>query len=50
MGKARSERKRRLMKTLVEWFGAAAKKEVSVGTERPDLPLLPWRMNPYDDS
>ena len=50
MGKKRSERKRRLMKTLVEWFGAAVTKKVSVGRERPDLPLPPWRMNPYDDS
>ena len=50
MGKARSERKRRLMKALVEWFGAAVTKKVSVGRERPDLPLPPWRMNPYSDS
>ena len=50
MGKARDDRKRRLMKALVEWFGAAALKKVSVGKERPDLDLPPWRMNPYDDS
>merc|ERR1712032_166106 len=42
MGKARSERKRRLMKALVEWFGAAVTKKVPVGRERPDLPLPPW--------
>ena len=45
MGKKRSERKRRLMKALMEWFGAAVTKKVSVGRERPDLPLPPWRMN-----
>ena len=50
MGKARSERKRRLMKALVQWFGAKATKEVSVGRERPDLELPPWRKNPYDNS
>ena len=49
LGEARNERKRRLMKVLVEWFGTAATKKVSVGTERPDLPLPPWRMNPYND-
>ena len=50
--KAWSERKRRLMKALVEWFGstAATTKKVSVGKERPDLPLPPWKMNPYSDA
>ena len=50
MGKARSERNRKLMKALVKWFGAKATKKVSVGRERPDLELPPWRKNPYDNS
>ena len=52
MGKAQSDRKRRLMKALVEWFGATAAttKKVSVGKERTDLPLPPWQMNPYSEA
>ena len=52
MGKAQSDRKRRLMKALVEWFGstAATAKKVSVGKERTDLPLPPWQMNPYSEA
>ena len=52
LGKARSDRKRRLMKALVEWFGATAAttKKVSVGKERTDLPLPPWQMNPHSEA